>query len=210
MKVIPSLLPTKCIVACSGGPDSVSLAHWIGAKYADQDFNKKRLVSLLFIDHRTPASKEGYKVVNQLAADLNTVVIEQQLPKPSKCPKDESLEAWWSRQRHTIYNSLSTPILTAHHLDDAVETSLMAHMHGNERTLATRSGNVHRPLLLSTKHDILTYAHANQLGYCVDKSNTEDLAPLRNATRHMLTHTTTHIRDLLYAKERKRINDELP
>tara|TARA_R110002020_G_scaffold39950_4_gene118182 strand:+ start:2704 stop:3312 length:609 start_codon:yes stop_codon:yes gene_type:complete len=195
-------------VACSGGPDSIALAHWTGYHYTSQQNKNRRLQALIFIDHQTPASTAGKQCVYDLAKKLDVPIGEHILPPKQHCPKKASLEEWWHHHRRNIYRSYDMAILTGHHLDDAVETALMGYYYGNNRILALKSGNIYRPLILCKKSQLLNYCQTHRLGFVQDQSN-DDIKFLRNATRTMLYNSSKQITDLLYAKEKKRINNSL-
>ena len=82
---------------------------------------------------------------------------------------------------------LSAAIVTAHHQDDLIETSLLNLARGSgRRGLAPmRSSGVIRPLLELTRRDLRDYAAAHNLPWREDPTNA-DLANPRNYLRHRL------------------------
>jgi len=84
----------------------------------------------------------------------------------------------------TIYH-----IVTAHHANDNVETLLMNFFKGTGinglRGILSKYGNIIRPLLFATKHEIKTFAEENKLPFVEDSSNILDKYT-RNFFRHQI------------------------
>jgi len=68
-------------------------------------------------------------------------------------------------------------ILTAHHLDDNIETVMMNFFKGTGiaglRGIKPRSGRLVRPLLFASKEDLLQFANSNGLKWVEDSSNNQ-------------------------------------
>jgi tRNA(Ile)-lysidine synthase len=81
------------------------------------------------------------------------------------------------------------PILTAHHLDDNIETMLMNFFKGTGmaglRGMLPKQGKIARPLLFAHKEQLKQFAVANQLAWVDDSSNEKDIYS-RNYIRHKL------------------------
>jgi tRNA(Ile)-lysidine synthase len=80
-------------------------------------------------------------------------------------------------------------VVTAHHLDDNVETLLMNFFKGTGiaglRAMLPRQGNVVRPLLFATREQLEEFALQRQLEWVEDSSNASDKYT-RNYFRHQL------------------------
>ena len=80
-------------------------------------------------------------------------------------------------------------IVTAHHLDDNVETVLMNFFKGTGlaglRGMLPKTGKIVRPLLFARKDDLLQYAKEKNLRWVEDSSNESDKYS-RNYFRHQL------------------------
>lgn len=78
-------------------------------------------------------------------------------------------------------------LLTAHHLDDSLETFLINFSRGTGLTGLTgipqQNGNIVRPLLLFTRDEIEKYAKQDNIAWREDSSNASDKY-LRNKIRH--------------------------
>ena len=80
-------------------------------------------------------------------------------------------------------------IVTAHHLDDNIETLLMNFFRGTVisgmRGMLPKTGKLIRPLLFARKEALLQFAKENQLSWVEDSSNQSDKYS-RNYLRHQL------------------------
>ncbi len=78
-------------------------------------------------------------------------------------------------------------IATAHHLNDSIETFFYNFAKGTGirglQGIPIKNGNIIRPLIFSTKQNILDFAHANHILFREDTSNQEDKYA-RNKIRH--------------------------
>jgi len=90
----------------------------------------------------------------------------------------------------TIHHSqLSTYILTAHHANDNIETTLMNFFKGTGISglhgILPVQGKIFRPLLFAKKEELLAYSSENNLPFVEDSSNLSDKYT-RNFFRHKL------------------------
>lgn len=80
-------------------------------------------------------------------------------------------------------------ILTAHHLDDNIETVLMKFSKGTGvagmRGILPKQGKIVRPLLFAKKEELLEFAQEHQLAWVEDSSNKQDKYA-RNYLRHQV------------------------
>jgi len=80
-------------------------------------------------------------------------------------------------------------ILTAHHLNDNIETILLNFSKGTGikglRGILPKTSNIVRPLLFAGKEMLESFATEEQIEYCYDKSN-ENLDFQRNRIRHRI------------------------
>jgi len=84
---------------------------------------------------------------------------------------------------------LMSHMLTAHHLDDNIETMLMNFFRGTGiaglRGILPKHGKIVRPLLFANKETLLQFAAARQLSWMEDSSNQSDKYA-RNYFRHQV------------------------
>ncbi len=94
-------------------------------------------------------------------------------------------------QSNTSNAPFATPdyILTAHHLDDNIETLLMNFFKGTGiagmRGMLPKQGKLVRPLLFAKKEELVAFAKENKLNWVEDSSNDLDTYS-RNYFRHQL------------------------
>ncbi|MDA9129339.1 tRNA lysidine(34) synthetase TilS, partial [Candidatus Gracilibacteria bacterium] len=86
-------------------------------------------------------------------------------------------------------------ILTAHHLDDKIETFFFHLLRGTKLTglinMTEQSGSILRPLLKIEKSKILEYLHQNNLIYFEDSSNLHDTHTRNKLRLHILPKLET-------------------
>ena len=182
-----NLLPprSKLVVAVSGGVDSVSLLHLLSQL---KDFYNWQLVVAHF-DHKTRA--DSYKDAELVASLAEAYGYPYYLQKYSG---SSSSEASLRKARYDFLENLLVELnydylLTAHHNNDRIETAIFNTIRGADRdgmtSLRPRRGNIVRPLLSTTKAEIITYAELQKLPYREDSSNV-DVGFSRNFVRHGL------------------------
>jgi len=179
---------SKLIVAVSGGIDSILLANLlpfvqikpeVTIAHFDHQLRSNSSKDAKFVE--TQASKLGYKFELGIAIDA---------------PGKENLESWARDRRYAFLESVRRKlnadwILTAHNLNDQVETLLMRTINGR---LATRSygiarididRQIARPILSASRNEVEAVVEELGLDFREDPSNT-DLNRSRNKIRHEL------------------------
>jgi tRNA(Ile)-lysidine synthase len=160
------------VVAFSGGVDSVAVTDFL--------LNGKRDVSLAFFHHGTPTSDQVLPFVESFARERGLRLDVGRLTQDR--PPRESLEEFWRNQRYSFLDSFSDPVVTAHHLDDAVETWIFSSLHGDSKLIPYRRGNIVRPFLVSPKDELRSWATRRSLKWMDDSSN-DDTRFVRNRIR---------------------------
>jgi tRNA(Ile)-lysidine synthase len=96
----------------------------------------------------------------------------------------------------TAHCPLPTALLTAHHLDDNIETMLMHFFRGTGihglRGMLPKQGHIVRPLLFARKQELKQFATENKLSWVEDSSNALDKYS-RNYFRNQLIPLVQHI-----------------
>tara|TARA_Y100001933_G_scaffold67387_1_gene67863 strand:- start:7871 stop:9175 length:1305 start_codon:yes stop_codon:yes gene_type:complete len=188
-KRFPFLLEDDFLLACSGGVDSVVLAHLCQA--LKMDFS---LVHCNF-KLRGKDSDGDQRFVEELAHRLNkpflvrafdTLGYINQHGGSVQMAARELRYAWFSE---LLQNKEGAYVLTAHHADDDLETFLINLARGTGidglTGIPEQNGGVVRPLLPFCRNDIVGYAKKNGIAWREDRSNT-DTKYLRNKIRHQL------------------------
>lgn len=187
-----NLLPPKSnlVVAVSGGVDSVAMLDLLNELRPIWDWR----LSVAHLDHKTRQDSVGAaELASQLAESYGLPFYLGQLDG------SQASEAALRKKRYEYLESVADGvkadyIVTAHHLDDRIETSIFNTIRGADRDGMTAMkplrGRVARPLLPFSKGQISTYALVKELPYQEDSSNA-DVSYSRNFVRHVvLPHAT--------------------
>ena len=168
-------LPRQIYLACSGGVDSM----------VELDFlRRNHEVRVLSFNHGTAHGDEAEHFVTQYCRkhDLSYIVDRVR----ESIPPGLSKEAWWREKRYTFFDKYDVaPIVTAHHLDDCVETWVWSSMHGTPKIIPYRRNYVVRPFRLNRKRDFQLWAGLKGVPHVEDDSN-ENIHYTRNYIRHEL------------------------
>lgn len=184
---LPFLKEKKLLIAISGGIDSMVLVHLLhklgyniymahcnfGLRGEESDGDEK------FI--REYAAKDGIKL---FVINFDTYKYADDTKVSIQIAARKLRYAWFNELLGK--NSLDY-LLTAHHLDDSLETFLINFGRGTGLEGLTgipqQNGNIVRPLLSFTRSDIEAYAQKNNVQWREDSSNASDKY-LRNKLRH--------------------------
>lgn len=173
-------IPNKVGLAFSGGIDSV---------FAFDFLRRSKKVTLVHVVHDNEFAARELEFTQNLATSTDTdLIIRRITGTKRKC----SLEQFWREQRYSFFHDIPMPIITAHHLDDAVETYIMTCLHGQGRVIPYSNGNVIRPFLLVPKQDIVKWVTEKKLSFLNDPTN-KDVSIPRNRVRHNLMKDILHI-----------------
>jgi tRNA(Ile)-lysidine synthase len=166
------------LIAVSGGVDSVALLHfWLTA---GREYFSCR-IAVAHVDHAIrKGSMKDREFVEKLCRKWKIPCFSLRL-KPSQRPKEMSLEMWGRQQRYTFFSRLCVEkkyqwILTAHHLDDQLETLLLrlgrgTGIRGLQGIHFFRRPNIIRPFLNRTKDELMVYARQHNLKWRTDPTN---------------------------------------
>ncbi len=169
----------KILIAVSGGVDSMVLLDLL--MKSDYD------ISVAHLNHKTRSGDSDLdaEFVKSFCLKHNIPFYEKELSE--KKSDVSNFQAWAHDQRYTFFESLDCDIiLTAHHLDDHIETVLLNIFNGRSMNGIHESfDKIRRPLLIFTKDEITDYAQNNEVPFVVDKSN-KDSEYDRNFIRNEL------------------------
>lgn len=170
MRGLPS---SSFFVACSGGPDSMAVLHFLSQAH-------KGKTSVIHINHQTPFASRAQALVQDYCQKNNIPFLAQDIT--ASLPKGASKEEFWRNERYKIFHSLPNPVLTGHHLNDVVETWIFSSLHGKGKIIPYQNQNVLRPFLLSKHERLLAYCQKKNVPFILDPSNT-DTSFMRNFIR---------------------------
>ena len=168
-------LPRKCVVAFSGGVDSVAVTDFL--------LNGKRDVHLAFFHHGTKTSDEAEKFVKEFSRQRSLTLTIGRISNEK--PPGDSMEEYWRKERYRFLSMYDCPVVTAHHLDDAVESWIFNSLHGKPHTIPYSNRNVVRPFLVTPKSELIDWCTRRGLSWVENTSNS-DIAYMRNLIRHRI------------------------
>src|SRR6266404_3601341 len=183
----------KIVIGLSGGPDSVFLLYFFAS--LQKKYNLELIAAHFNHEWREEAHQEQDDC-QALAQNLNIPFVtakRSELSFPFK--HNGSQEEYGRKMRRYFFEEVlrehsADIIALAHHLQDQEETFFIRLIRGSSLTGLTaikpKNGVYIRPLLETSKTDILTWLHNNNIPYAIDKTN-ESLDYLRNRIRmHVL------------------------
>jgi tRNA(Ile)-lysidine synthase len=167
-------LPKNLSVACSGGVDSMALLDFLRLRHN---------VTACFFHHNTETSSKAFNF-------LSSYCLENSIPLQvdflvDECPKGLSMEEHWRNARYQFLHSIEGVVVTAHHLDDCVETYLFNCLHGKSHTIPLWRNNVVRPFLTTPKSVFVSWCERHVVPWVEDSSNF-DFKYMRNHIRHRI------------------------
>lgn len=180
-------VPQNLYIAFSGGVDSVVMTH----KALSQNKN----VTLAFFHHGNKFADTEEEFVNDFAKSLNLKL------EIGRCNTEiiGSKEKFWRDSRYEFFKKLNAPVATGHNLDDAVEWYILTCLRGEGHYMEYSHANVIRPLILTSKADIVKYAQCNGLAWIDDPSNEDIEFTYRNKIRHNILPQCLEINPGLYS-----------
>ncbi len=177
------------IVACSGGPDSICLLH-----------NLKKIICYPEIicahfDHKwNQSSSKATKIVEMLCKELSIPIVIGEAETIGQTSEALAREQRYNFLTQVAEDYSAKTIITAHHLDDQIETFFLRLFRGTgpsglecikKKRILDSNIQLLRPLLDTHKSDILNYCQTHQLFFYEDPSNKE-LDIKRNQIRNQL------------------------
>lgn len=202
------LKPGTYVVAVSGGVDSIVLLNMLSKKHG-----LKLIVA--HYDHGIRKDSEKDRLLVQKAAakyDVPFVFDEGHLgPKASEA-KARSARYKFLMKVKTA--SKAEAIITAHHQDDVIETAIINMLRGtNRRGLSALKDrpDIRRPLLNTSKQEIIEYARKHNLKWREDSTNS-DTTYLRNYVRLKIVPKMSKVERkqlLMQVNNLKLLNEEI-
>ena len=166
-------LPKNITIAFSGGVDSCAIVDFL---------SRKHNITCAFFHHGTKDSDRANEFVAKFCTERNIPLLWGSL-RWEKGTK-ESQEEYWRRERYDFLKDLG-PVITAHHLDDCVETYIWSSLHGTPKVIPLTRGNVLRPFLTTRKQDFIYWCESHNVPWIEDQSN-KNSRYMRNYIRNEL------------------------
>lgn len=181
----------RCVVALSGGPDSMALLHVLAQLAPSLGVS----LVVAHVDHglRPEEAEAEARLVREAAKELGLVCECGQVDVVA-CAREQGLSREHAARylRYGFLQEVATrhraaKIAVAHTADDQAEEILLRLIRGTGRAGLTgmaslRDGLVIRPFLGIAKQEILGYLAAEKIAYCIDSSNLQRIY-LRNRIR---------------------------
>ena len=173
------------LIGVSGGPDSMALLDLLIKK------NLNLIVCHCNYHTRNESNKE--EVLVKSFCEKNNVKFE--LHSCEYDPSKGNFEAWAREERYLFFKDMfnkyhASGVFIAHHYDDCLETYLMQKQRGSivsyfglKEETDIFGITVYRPLLNSTKEELVKYCEDNNIPYSIDVTNLMDVH-LRNRIRN--------------------------
>lgn len=177
---------------------------------------------VVFIDHGTLTSFDSLQIVKEYCRKYSWKFVSMRIDLNK--PKHKSQEEHWRDERYRLFAEVAklfnaTKLITAHHLDDAVETYIFNTLNGKHYTipetrdldvdsLGSHIVTVIRPFLKNTKQQLLEYCKIENLNYYDDPTN-YDGSNMRSYIRVNIIQHAKHINPGLYTVVKKLISTNL-
>jgi len=176
------------VVAVSGGIDSVVLLDMLSRLAREWGWH----LIVAHLDHaQRPNSSETAMHVGVLADQAGHRFVLQRLDKGKQLSEGVMRKARYDWLNQVMEDQSAAGIITAHHLDDRLETTVWHAIRGSGRhgltSLQSAQGSIIRPLLNFRRGDIVAYAHSRELDWHEDPSNQQPKFT-RNVIRTELLH----------------------
>ena len=165
-------LPSITYLAFSGGSDSTAVLKFL---------LRSRNVTLVHYIHDSEFAQTELLFTLEIAKKYNCKLIlgkQRNTRKPN-----QSLEEYWRIDRMEFLHSINHDVITAHTLNDNIESWLMGACHGQPKLIPYRNNNIIRPFMLFTKEELSK--HLDGQPYLTDPSN-YDHAFTRAYVRNMM------------------------
>jgi len=167
-------LPKKLVLAVSGGVDSMAMLDFLSRRHE---------VICAFFHHGTKNSDQALEFISEYCGQKDYPLMLGWLGKSK--PKELSTEEFWRMARYQFLESIDLPVVTAHNLDDCVETYIWGCLHGTPKVIPAQRNNVLRPFLATKKSQLVDWCNSHEVTWTEDISN-QDLKYTRNYIRHEL------------------------
>lgn len=185
------------LVGVSGGVDSVVLCDLLNSN------NIPFAIAHVNFRLREKESDEEEIFVAALAKKYNIpFYLERCTPETFTATNENSIQAGARKIRYRFFELISKQnefkkIAIAHHKDDSIETALLNFARGTGVKGLTGinpvNGNVIRPLLGSTRAEIIEYAKENNIAWREDSSNATDKYSRNRFRHHLLPYLMAEI-----------------
>lgn len=175
---------SKCVVACSGGPDSMALLDQLNKQ------GKDIVVAHVNYKHRDTADRDE-KIVKEYCKKYD-IPVRVLYPVYEK----GNFQAWARDVRYAFFEEVADEFDTkllyvAHQMDDVIETylfqknrNMICDWYGLKEKSVRHGYQIIRPLLNFTKSELQQYCNDSGVSFGIDESNLTN-----HYTRNVIRHT---------------------
>lgn len=175
---------SKCVVACSGGPDSMALLDQLNKQ------GKDIVVAHVNYKHRDTADRDENIVKDY--CEKYDIPVRVCYPVHEK----GNFQAWARDVRYAFFEEVADAfdakiLYVAHQMDDAIETylfqknrNMICDWYGLKEKSIRHGYQIIRPLLNFTKSELQQYCNENGVSFGIDESNLTN-----HYTRNVIRHT---------------------
>ncbi len=188
---LKSLGTSRCLLAISGGSDSMALL------YACASLQKK--VKCTFVvghvhhgsNHNREFRDQAQKMVKEVAQDLQIPFVTNSEGHAASSSEADLRRFRREQLKQFMHQTACDYVIFAHHADDLLETRLIRLIRGTGpqgvKAMSQKMGQVLRPFLTLSKKQLSTYLESLNGLYLEDESN-HSVNYLRNWIRHKWLH----------------------
>lgn len=196
----------KYVVAVSGGIDSVVLLDMILNDNLLGVIDKKNIIVAHF-DHGIRDNSSDDARFVELLAKGHQLEFETKREVLGKSASEEIAREQRYKFLKDLANDRQAELVTAHHLDDLVETIVLNFKRGSRwRGLATMSDkSIKRPLLKRTKRELIDYALSRRLEWMEDETNSQ-IIYRRNSVRRSLANLNDSVKQEIYGLWQRQVS----
>lgn len=175
---------SKCVVACSGGPDSMALLDQLNKQ------GKDIVVAHVNYKHRDTADRDENIVKDY--CEKYDIPVRVCYPVHEK----GNFQAWARDVRYAFFEEVADAfdakiLYVAHQMDDVIETyffqkkrNMICDYYGLKQESSRHGYKIIRPLLSYTKAELQMYCVENGVSFGIDESNLTN-----HYTRNVIRHT---------------------
>ena len=191
-------LPRKLYIACSGGVDSMVALDFL---------KRNHDVTVLHFHHGTGHADDAFKFVTQYCEENNIRQLNGSIGSQT-IPPGRSREEFWREKRYNFLDRFNDyPVITAHHLDDCVETWIFSSLNGTGKIVPYRRNHVIRPFRLNRKRDLELWANLKNVPYIEDDSN-NSMCYNRNYIRQEMMPHVLHVNPGIHKVVMKKVKED--
>lgn len=180
LKILGNLPHENIGLALSGGVDSMCIAHFL--------LQGRKNFTAFYFNHGTKHGEAAERFVTQWCRDHRISLYTSRPSEKYDSHVHNGQQDFFRKERYRFLNFFTFRgynIILGQHLDDVLETWLFSSFHGTPKLIPHTRGHYIRPFLLTSKEEILNYAHHHGVEWIEDKSNAK-LDYMRNRIRHKI------------------------